>query len=348
MVSKPSILITAATLLFLFPLPGKASCEGAEPRLQAATEALDQGNAAKAEEILKQVQRSHPQCNKVLLGTARARAEQGDTNSATLLLYQYTDLEPQDAKGHYYLARVLLSQGLYAGADLGSERAVSLAPDDPDALTLRGQLLTMQSKTIEAREFLEKACRLAPKNEEAHFQLGTLYDNVQLNSKAVATFEKVIALNPKNPRAYDYLALNLEPLGEIEKTEAAYKDGLRVNEGPLFDAFLDYNYGRFLMKQDRLTESKKHLDRALELSPNTRAVHYEHAKLNFLLKNFQEARVDAERALEIPDPYEKIQNLQVYYLLARIYTRLGETDLARKYSDLSRTTSVPIQTRERK
>lgn len=196
--------------------------------------------------------------------------------------------------------------------------------------------------------FLDKACRLAPKNEEAHFQLGSLFDSIQLHAKAVESFEKVVALNAENPRAYDYLALNLEPLGEIERTEAAYKNGLRVNAGPLFDAFLDYNYGRFLMRQDRISESKKHLDRALELSPETRAVNYEHAKVNFLLGNYEEARVDAERALKIPDPASKIQNLQVYYLLARIYIRLGETELAQKYSDLSRTTSLPIQTRERK
>ena len=168
------------------------------------------------------------------------------------------------------------------------------------------------------------------------------------HSKAVAQFEKVVALDPSNPRAYDYLALNLEPLGEIERAEDAYRKALRVNEGPLFDAFLDYNYGRFLMKQDRLSESKRHLDRALKLAPKTRAVHYEHAKLNLRRERYEAARADAERALSLSDPSGFILDLQMYYLLSRVYTRLGEEQLARKYHQLSRTAKIPIQSRERK
>jgi len=60
---------------------------------------------------------------------------------------------------------------------------------------------------------------------------------------------------------------------------------LAVNAGHLYDSFLDYNYGRFLMKQNRPSESKEHLDRAVRLTPETRAVH---GKLNLLLKNYQE------------------------------------------------------------
>ena len=121
---------------------------------------------------------------------------------------------------------------------------------------------------------LENACKVAPNSVDAHFQLGNLLDTMNRHSKAVAQFEKVVALDPRNPRAYDYLALNLEPLGEIERAEETYRKALRVNEGPLFDAFLDYNYGRFLVMQDRLPESKRYLDRALKLAPKTRAVHY--------------------------------------------------------------------------
>jgi tetratricopeptide (TPR) repeat protein len=77
-------------------------------------------------------------------------------------------------------------------------------------------------------------------------------------------------------------------------------------------------------------------------------VHYEHSKLNFRLQNYQEARIDAERALSLPDPHGFILDLQVYYLLSRIYTRLGDQDLAQKYYQLSRTTTVPIRSLERK
>ena len=115
----------------------------------------------------------------------------------------------------------------------------------------------------------------------------------------------------------------------------------------LRDSFLDYNYGRFLLKRNQLVESQKHLDRALQLAPQSRAVYYEHGKLNVRLQKYEQARLDAERALSLPDPSNSILDLQVYYLLSSIYTRLGKSELARKYIELSQTTPVPIQARER-
>src|SRR6266852_3721413 len=98
-----------------------------------------------------------------------------------------------------------------------------------------------------------------------------------------------------------------------------------------------------LMIPFRLSESKEHLDRAVRLTPETRAVHYEHGKLNMLLKNYQKARIAGERALALPDPSGVILDLQVFYLLTTVYQRLGEEALAQKYAELVRTTAVPVQ-----
>lgn len=61
------------------------------------------------------------------------------------------------------------------------------------------------------------------------------------------------------------------------------------------------------------------------------------------LGRFQAAREDAERALGLRDPGGSVLDLRVYYLLAAVYARLGETDLARKYAELARTTPIPNQ-----
>ena len=220
-------------------------------------------------------------------------------------------------------------------------------PHCVQALVLYGQILAMKGQPAEAEQRLSRACELAPDSAEARFQLGVFYDGRQQNAKAAEQFTKVIALTPQDPRAYDYLALRLEPLGRIEEAEQAYRKGLAVNRRPNFDAFLDYNYGRFLLKQNRLTELKRHLDRAVELAPKTRAVYYERARLNLKLRNNERARSDAERALTLQDPGGVILDLQVYYLLARVYSQLGENELAEKYVKLSQTSSVPLKARLR-
>lgn len=154
--------------------------------------------------------------------------------------------------------------------------------------------------------------------------------------------QKAVSIDPHNARAWDYLALNLEPLGKEDVADEAYRKALAANiPGPNFDAFLDYNYGRFLMKRNQLAASKQHMDRAVELVPQVRAVWYERAKLDLRLLNYRQARIDAERAASLKDPAGIIIDLQIYSLLEKIYRHLGETDLARKYAELSRETPVP-------
>jgi tetratricopeptide (TPR) repeat protein len=329
-------------------VPSEATaCAGAEAQLRAAQKALDQGDFAEAERLLSPLQSFHPDCSEILVGLARLHAARKDPITAQQLFSRATVLAPQDARPYYYFAQFYFSQQQYRQADYYSEQALSRDPAYPAALILRGQILVLKRQTAAARELLEKACRLEPDNPDAHFQLGVLVDGRQLHPEAVEEFEKVIALRPHDPRAFDYLALNLESLGEPKKAEAAYLKGLQVNDGPLFDSFLEYNYGRFLMKANRLSESKVRLDRALRLAPETRAVYYEHGRLNLRLQKYKEAQVDAERALSLPDPSGFVLDLQVYYLLATIYARLGNAELARKYEALCRASRIPIQSQGR-
>jgi len=118
----------------------------------------------------------------------------------------------------------------------------------------------------EGTSLLEQVCQIDPDNIDANFELGTLYDKKNRHADAVKHFERVVAIDARDPRAWDYLALNMEILGEVDSAGKAYRNALAVNQrGRRFDAFLDYNYGRFLMKGNQLKEAKEHLDRAVEL-----------------------------------------------------------------------------------
>ena len=238
-----------------------------------------------------------------------------------------------------------VDHGEVAKADYLSSLALALNPDCPEALVIQGRVLTLKGRLREGREALQKAVRLAPKNAEARYQMGIWLYRRLLYPEAVPQFEAVVALRPLDARAHDYLALNLEALGEAERAEQAYGNASKVKEGPLRDPFFDYYYGRFLLKQNRPEESRAHLDRAVALHPDERTVHYERGKVNLALKDYGAARKDAERALSLRDPGGLVLDLQVYYLLATVYARLGEAELARKYAELSRTTTIPDRAR---
>jgi tetratricopeptide (TPR) repeat protein len=323
------------------------ACFGLEKQLSSAEQALTRGDVDQADRLLLPLQSSRPECGQVLAVLARLRASQKNVNEAEQLFFRAIALSPDDPDTYFYFSQFSFDQGVYLRAYDLVDKALSLKSEYPEALILKGQMLAMRGEPVAARKSLEEACRIALNNAEPHFQLGIFFDNSKLNREAVEQFRISVALRPSDPRAYDYLGLNLEALGETREAATIYKRGLLVNKGPLFDYFLDYNYGRFLLKGRKLQESKVHLDRAVSLAPETRAVYYERAKLNVLLGDYQQARQDAEQASRLQDPSGFVLDLQVYYLLANVYSHLGEHELARQYAELSKTATIPIQDRAR-
>jgi len=338
-----------AILLFVAALwaPCWASageCTGAENLLQSVSSALAGEALDKAEHILDSLEHSYPNCSETLLDRARLLAVKGNATAAEDAFVRYQELVPDASRGYAYFGRFLLEQRQYARADSTSLIALEKNPNEPAALALRGEILIMKGQAEEGASLFQHALQIDPDNVDANFQLGTLYDKENRHADAVKHFERVVAIDPSDPRAWDYLALNTEIVGEVDRAGEAYRKAEAVNRrGRHFDGFLDYNYGRFLLKGTELKEAKEHLDRAVELTPNVRAVWYERAKVNLSMKKYEYARADGERAATLRDPGGVILDLQIYALLEQIYGRLGNKELASKYAALSRITPVPIK-----
>ena len=330
-------------LLACIPAPAVRAvpCGGAEQLMSSIGKELSAGNVSGAEQILREMDSTRPECAVAILAHARVAEASGAAVEAEDFFVRYAELAPSEARSYSYHARFLLTRGQFPRADVLAAVALEKDSNDVVALAVHGEILDMKGQTREGMELIEKACRLDPRIAEAQFRLATIYDRLKRPVDAVQHFEKVVEVDPRDARAWDYLALDLEPLGEVERADLAYRKGLAVNQpGPHFDAFLDYNYGRFLMKRNDLIASKQHLDRAVGLTPNVRAPWYERAKVNLKLKNNQQAQGDAERAANIRDPQGIIIDLQLYVLLEQIYTRLGNAELAEKYAKLSQRTLV--------
>jgi len=342
----------AAFLSLLFPVcftwPAFAGpCSGAEAQLAQVSKALTLNAVDTAENTLRALSASYPDCSEIVLHQARLAQAKGSANQAAELYYRYTDTDPNDSRGLAYFGRFFLEQHDYMRADALSAAAVDKNPDDPAALALRGQILVMKGQSSEGQALLQKAVEVDPDDPEAQFQLGTIYDKAQAAPKAVEHFRRAATLNPQDARSWDYLALNLEPTGDLDGADQAYQKGLRVNQaGRYHDAFLDYNYGRFLAKRNDLAASKQHLDRAVQSVPEIRAVWYERARLNLRMQDYQQARTDAEKAAACKQQ-GGIIDLQIYSLLSQVYARLGETGLAKKYMDLTRETPPPVRGEQR-
>ena len=336
-----------ATLLYLFVATVGASparpCSGAESQLAQVSKQLTLSALDGVKPALDALSRAYPECPEVLLQQARLAQAEENPNTAADLYYRYTDGDPNNAKGLAYFGRFFLEQRDYMRADALSAAAMEKNAEDPVVLALRGQILLMKGQQSEGQSLLEKAVQLDAEDPEAQFQLGAIYDKAKSAPKAVERFRTVVKLNPRDARSWDYLALNLEPLGDLDGADQAYRKALEVNQpGRHHDAFIDYNYGRFLAKRNDLVASKQHLDRAVELVPQVRAVWYERARLDIRMRDFQQARLDGEKAAACTQD-GGIIDLQIYSLLSQIYTRLGDKASAKKYMDLTRETPPPVR-----
>jgi tetratricopeptide (TPR) repeat protein len=319
------------------------ACAGAGTQLKALSTNLNRHEFSVAQDRLRLFKAEHPDCSSILLVEARIKASQGAAEASDLFS-RYLEKVPNDPAGLAYFARFLIDQGKYQQADELSDAAVSHDANNPAALAVRGQILIMKRQPKQGEQMLIKSCELDPDNAESQFQLGVFYDRTKRPGEAVRHFQKAVDLGPGNASAWDYLALNLEPLGELDRADAAYRRGLEVNhEGQQFDAFLDYNYGRFLAKRNHLADSKLHRDRAVELVPDDRDTWYDRAKLNLRMGNYAQARSDGERAASLVEQNGGILDLQVYTLLEQVYRRLGEKKLADKYANLTRQTPPPMR-----
>lgn len=322
-------------------------CRGAESELRAAEEALDVGQWSDAEVILQALGGLHSGCTGWIVSLARLRAAQDDPAEAERLFSRALMLASDDAGTYALFARFQLSRGLQSQAAHLVAQALAIDPDCPEALVVRGQILGQRELYGEARVVLEKAIALDSTSFEAYHELGVWFFRVNLFEQAARQFEKAIALRPQRTRSLDYLALCFEMLGDAERAERFYREAIKANNGPFFDASLDFNFGRFLLKQGRFEESITHINRAVELHPQRRGPRYQRAKWHLAQGDYESARQDAERALTLGKPGDLVLDLQVYYLLTRIYTRLGETELARKYAELARTTEIPDHAADR-
>jgi Tfp pilus assembly protein PilF len=323
-------------------------CSGAELNLQAAGEALEKGQWSDAEAFLQPLKISYPDCSRVVVSLARLSAAQDDLAEAERLYSRALTLAPEDAVTFALFARFQLSRDLRPQAAYLTAQSLAIDPDCPEALVVRGKILGKQGLFGESRAVLEKAVAIDPNSYEAQHELGVWFFRVNLFEQAARRFEKAIALRPQRTRSLDYLALCLEMLGDGERAELFYRDAVKANNGPFFDSSLDYNFGRFLLKQGRFEESLSYINRAVALHPLRRGPRYQRAKWHLAQGDYESARQDAERALGLGKPGDLVLDVQVYYLLATIYSRLGEEELAKEYAELARTTEIPEHVEDRR
>jgi tetratricopeptide (TPR) repeat protein len=207
------------------------------------------------------------------------------------------------------------------------DEALRLDPKLVPALTLKAKLAMAAHRLEVARQCLEQALALDPQASYAQFLYGMeAYLGNDLKD-ALPRFQRARQLSPADPRAALYLGLTVESLGQPAQALSFYEEAVRLERsagGLQAETLLPG--ARLLLLLGRLEECQQWIGQALDLSPKSRDVHFELARLLLKKGNAAQAALEGESALSLSDGV--ITDGAIHYLLIQAYRQSGMPDRA--------------------
>ena len=220
------------------------------------------------------------------------------------------------------------------------DEALRLDPKLIPALTLKAKLGMAAGQFDVARQCLERALAIDPRAQYAQFLYGLQAYLSNDLAAALPRLRKARELNPRDPRTALYLGLTVESLGKPEEAVSLYEDAVSLERSAgTLDAETLLPGAKLLLLLGRLKESENWLHQAEEISPNSRDVHFELARLLLKKGDALQATAEGEKALALSDGV--VTDASIHYLLIRAYRQSGNADRAEMHAEIMRAQETP-------
>jgi tetratricopeptide (TPR) repeat protein len=231
---------------------------------------------------------------------------------------------------HYENAKQDFTQRKFSEAVSEVNIALHESPYMVPALVLKARLAAFAHRPDVAKSCLITAITADPTSEEAQLFLGVFFYMQNDFKLAISPLQTAQTLSPKSPLPVFYLAMTHEALGDATQALDLYQqaENLSPEKSPQSASIL-VAYGRFLLTLGRYKDSMVKDRQAIEGDPESRDAHYELAKGLDYEGDFKNAASEGERALTLPEL--GTSDAQIHFLLAKIYLKLKEPELARAH-----------------
>jgi tetratricopeptide (TPR) repeat protein len=226
------------------------------------------------------------------------------------------------------LAGAQFNQRNFNLATNSAQQALQLDPKFANAYTVLGMIHTAEKDFPRAQADYREALKLNDNDSDTWFMFGRalfLHDDF---AEAAKAFDRALKINPQSVRSYENLARTQDTMGDVTGAEESFKKGLNVSQTQkYFDSHIYVEYGEFLLKLDRLTDSQSVLEEGSRIAPRDAEIRYALSRVYFRMQHLQEAAQEGETALRLGGPDYKID-----FLLAQIYTAMGNPQEASKHA----------------
>jgi tetratricopeptide (TPR) repeat protein len=247
---------------------------------------------------------------------------------------------PSPAQAAYERANALFVAKKLPEALAATEEALRLDPKLVPALTLKAKLAMAAYRLDVARRCLEQALAIDPRAPYAQFLYGLEAYLGNDMKAALPRFRKARLLSPTDPRAALYLGLTVESLGQPAEAMSLYEEAVRLERsagGLHAEALLPG--ARLLLLLGRLDDCERWVLQAAKLSPKSRDVHFELARLLLAKGQAERAAAEGETALGLSEGI--VTDAAIRYLLIRAYQQSGMPDRAAMHAEVIRAQEIP-------
>ncbi len=258
------------------------------------------------------------------LAQASAFVHAGKVRQAENILRTAVAAHPNSEALHAALGRLLFKQQKYEDAVQELGLALQINPDSLENSLLLSEALVGWGHFGVAVEFLQAVENKFAKDAAFHYDLGLAYYSENKIKEAKTEFQESVRLGPELDRAQYLLAACIATEGDYSKAIEIFRT--LVKQHPA-NATYWITLGQMLpqLGSDYFPEALQACRRARTLKPHDPHIQYVMATVLMQNGDFAAARPLFEHLASL-DPKE----LSAHVALARIYSRLGERELARK------------------
>lgn len=248
---------------------------------------------------------------------------------------------PKYLRGYSRLAELLIELGDLDGASKQVEAALNQSPQDTDALLVRGRLNTLTGQYREAVRDLDQAMRFEPSLPSALYYAADAHLQNNDPTQARLLINRLLSFYPHNPMGLLMMVriqLNEGRASEAAKTASQIIDNvsqLKLNETalrasripaeslPTWESKAFISRAVAYIQLQNFNEARADLERAMQIDQQSAEPHLNLATIDMSRGDLAAAQREAERAVDLAP-----NNISAVTTLVNVYLRQGNYQTA--------------------
>jgi tetratricopeptide (TPR) repeat protein len=292
----------------------------------AGSEAFEKKQYEAAAKQFKDAFNACPAQHAALLDLSLANTYLRHLPEAIQAAQQFVELEPGSIPGRLALANAyLLAQKLPEALREAGE-VLKADPAQAAALKLKGNIQYLSGRLDDSLNTFFTLLEKHPEDEEAPYMLGRIYYQEGRIDYAIGQFERVLKVNPKAYKAYDNLGLCYESRGDTDMAIRYFLTAIRLVEKdhPEYD-WAYANLANILVEKGDAEKAYAAAAKAADRNPYSARNFYLGGKALAKLGKNELCVNWLQRSVALDPNYP-----EPLYLLARVYSQLGQEDKAKE------------------